>query len=298
MSSIKNKEANLPPIPDSLDLMKLIQEYRTGKSPDQISAIIKDLDGNEIFDVPFTHDNRAYKSIKTLTPYSTEIPKQLRGKGLASDIYKRAEADIGSKIIPDSIQLPGGFHLHDKYGFGNKFGMSEDELMSKLSSEDKMARIGRKEALRQVLDKAQKEGYGKGITDVLESGNDDLYKLLRSDMTPNADSVYDLFNHSLYESLKEAGDSSYLQKLKSNIPKYLSKVKSVAPVALTGGLGLAISGASEAADTEAMGGSEEQEALERDLAAHKQQKQIEQSDVPKDVKLKALELFKKNRLPF
>lgn len=73
--------------------------------------------------------------------------------------------------------------------------------------------------------------------------------------------------------------------------------RSVLPL-LTGGAGLALSAAAEASDSPEAGDVLGQEALERDIAASKQMKQIEGSEVPKEVKLKALELFKKNRLPY
>ena len=76
------------------------------------------------------------------------------------------------------------------------------------------------------------------------------------------------------------------------------KFRAVAPF-LAGGAGLLASGASEAFDAESAGNPNEQDALEREIAAQKQMSGIEKStSVPEDVKLKALELFKKNKLPY
>lgn len=68
---------------------------------------------------------------------------------------------------------------------------------------------------------------------------------------------------------------------------------------LTGGAGLALSAASEASDAEELGNTSEQEALLREVDAQRDIKEIESSDsVPKDIKMKALELYKKNKLPY
>ena len=85
--------------------------------------------------------------------------------------------------------------------------------------------------------------------------------------------------------------------VRKRIPSTLSKVKSFAPI-LAGGAGLALSAAAEASDAPEAGDVLGQEALERDIAANKQEKKIQGSDVPDEVKMKALELFKKNRLPY
>ena len=79
-----------------------------------------------------------------------------------------------------------------------------------------------------------------------------------------------------------------LQRLLKGLP-----LKSIAGVA-AGGLSVA----AEAADTEDVGGSTEQAALLREVDAQNQMKQIDEADIPKDIKLKALELFKKNKLPY
>jgi hypothetical protein len=74
--------------------------------------------------------------------------------------------------------------------------------------------------------------------------------------------------------------------------------RSVIP-ALTGAAGLLASGVSEASDAEELGNTNEQEALLREVDAQRQMKEIGQTQgVPDDVKLEALKLFKKNKLPF
>jgi|GEM_PF-7131371 hypothetical protein len=82
----------------------------------------------------------------------------------------------------------------------------------------------------------------------------------------------------------------------ANLPRIL---KGLPLKSIVGVLGGAASLAAEAADSEEEGSASEQAALLREIDAQKQMKKIEEStSVPNEVKLKALELFKKNKLPF
>lgn len=77
--------------------------------------------------------------------------------------------------------------------------------------------------------------------------------------------------------------------------------KSIAPLlgkGLAAGAGGALSLAAEASDSPEVGDRLGQDALERDITANKQQNQIEKANAPKEAKIKALELFKKNRIPY
>lgn len=67
---------------------------------------------------------------------------------------------------------------------------------------------------------------------------------------------------------------------------------------LTGAAGMAYSGLSEASDAEELGNTSEQAALLREGDAQNQMNRINQANVPDDVKMQALELFKKNKLPY
>lgn len=252
-------------------------------------------------DAMFEVSNDLYKDVKTIQPRGVFFPKEWQGQGLATELYKELENTTGGKIIPGDDQTEKSFGLHEKRGFGKEFGLKESTLNKLMSPSEKQERDIRKEALRRGLEALTGEMEGlskKGISpkdlalDEYKSEIDN--KLLGNINARNVPNIMDNIINQARE-LPTAGQAA--EFIKKNIPSSLGKVKSIAPF-LAGGAGLALSGISEASDAPEAGDALGQDALERDIKASKQMKQIEGSDVPNEVKLKALELFKKNKLPY
>lgn len=303
---MKNKPVeNFDQIPwDSLDQLDLTPEFIYQPGGDYL-AKIRDREGNVISEMPFIK-SVDYDKINSYTPGGSSIPEHLRGKGLASDLYSRLEKLTGGKIIPDDMQTLAGEALHERHGMGKKFGMSEEELISKLTPEEKMSRNVRKNVLNNILENIASGNYGTNRVDITPEVNTDLNHQLKGQDKKNLRSL--IGNVLKRASLDFDPTSKFDQKLELDltkitpqIPEALSKVKSFAPIigkGLAAGAGGALSLAAEASDSPEAGDILGQEALERDIAAERTQREIESAGVPKDVKLKALELFKKNRLPY
>ncbi len=138
-----------------------------------------------------------------------------------------------------------------------------------------------------------------------EKGIDPLF----SDIGTNNAGFDELGNTKVFDPMATLYDSSNPR----STPAFRAKTKALARLAnmggtkiyrsliplLTGGAGLAFSAASEASDAEELGNTSEQGALLREVDSQNQMKKIESStSVPDNIKLKALELFKKNKLPY
>lgn len=122
---------------------------------------------------------------------------------------------------------------------------------------------------------------------------DDLASFLGEKSKSSIDNVVPMARKAAISELGDATASAASNKM-------LAKLGSKYGAASLGGVvGLGLAGAAEASDAPEAGDSSAQAALLRDYDASSQQKQIESSDsVPDNVKLEALRLFKKNRLPY
>lgn len=285
-----------------LDKMGLTMEYEDIPEDNVKLAKIRDPKNPlKSADTMFEVSNNLYKDVKTIEPKGVFFPNEWQGQGLATELYKELENITGGKIVPGDDQTEKSFGLHEKRGFGKEFGLKESTLNKLMSPNEKKERDIRKEALRRGLESLSSEMEGLSKKGVLpkdlaldEYKSDIDNKLLGNIDSRNAPSIMD---NIIMQARKLPSAGKAAEFIKDNIPSSLSKVKSIAPF-LTGGAGLVLSAASEASDSPEAGDILGQDALERDIKASKQMKQIEGSDVSNEVKLKALELFKKNKLPY
>lgn len=252
-------------------------------------------------DAMFEVSNKLYKDLPTIDPKGTYLPKDWQGQGLATELYKELERITGAKIVPGDDQSQMSYNLHDKKGFGKEFGIKESTLNKLLAPQEKVERELRKASLQKGLESLVSELEDMGRKGIMPGGvpleefRSEIDTNILGNVEPrNAPSLLDNIIMEARNRMKGPEAAEFVRK---RIPSTLSKVKSFAPI-LAGGAGLALSAAAEASDAPEAGDVLGQEALERDIAASKQEKQIEGADVPKEVKMKALELFKKNRLPY
>lgn len=252
-------------------------------------------------DVMFEVSNNLYKDLPTIDPKGTYLPRDWQGQGLATELYKEMERITGAKIVPGDDQSQLSYNLHDKRGFGKEFGVKEETLNKLLSPQEKTERELRKKSLESGLNSLVGELEDLGRKGIMPGGLSlqDFKSEIDTNMLGNIDArnAPSLLDNVIMQARNKMKGPEAAEFVRKIIPSTLSKVKSVSPI-LAGGAGLAMSAAAEASDSPEAGDVLGQEALERDIESHKKMKQIQSADIPKDVKLKALELFKKNKLPY
>lgn len=119
---------------------------------------------------------------------------------------------------------------------------------------------------------------------------------------PEIYKIWDKLKANYPNKIEEIGETAE-GKIRYGFKEVLEKLgngkyRAIAPF-LGGAAGLLASGVSEASDAEELGNTNEQEALLREVDAQNQMKRIPQTQgVPDDVRMQALELFKKNKLPY
>ena len=193
-------------------------------------------------EIPFDMSDRAYQNIKTLVPEFTKLPENLQKRGLATRVYQDAEKLTGRKVVPDYTQSPEGFNFHQKHGFGKDFGMSEDELISKLTPTENLQRNARKKALSDAMDLTADRieelelGNRKNL-DFWEISENMEKNLEKSSISPR--NVDDLLGHARREALDTGSNKSAIDWLRKNKGKYLKGVKSFAGAIPIFGTGLA-----------------------------------------------------------
>jgi hypothetical protein len=227
---------------------------------------------------PFDTYDQPYKNIKVITPTDSKVANKYQGKGIASEVYKKAEEHFKAKVIPDDEQSYQGNLLHEKYGQGKKFGVSSSELDSNLTKKERVQRHSRQKALNEIMTEIADNKYGDDV-DVLSkfgSGRRNISEVSEK-IRKNAPSrnVISLLNNAVGKSWDEASQKINRDKLRELIPLTLSRVKSVTPMLLKGAAAGATAGlslASEAADTEEFGDAPEQAALQRESDEYNRRK--------------------------
>lgn len=196
--------------------------------------------------IPIEVDSNEYRDFKTLNPYSSDIPEKLQNKGIASRLYQDAEQRLGGKIMPDLVQTEPGFMLHDKHGFGKRFGLSDEELQSRLTPVEKLQRNTRKSAMGDAIDQlANKyEGINKLTYGIESSPRDEIMTMVDKIKSGQASpkNAPDLMSHAadMARKTSESGPEA-ASWLRANKSDFLKKVRSLgpmlSPVAGAAGLG-------------------------------------------------------------
>ena len=240
------------------------------ETPGRLDILMEGPDGKSFgipFDYPVNQTDELYSSsnIKSLLPQATVIPNDLRKKGVATEVYKAAEALTGRTILPDDVQTTAGFNLHSKRGLGKDFGLSEDWLETLLSEKDRDLRNSRKQTFMSAVGDMQNElsfpdsSRRTALNAALRKVGEDIPDVKgRTNLRTVLEQILDT-------SLNKANPVEFLTE---NAKKYGSRVKSVLPGVLAGGAGLAASGLAEAFDAEEAGrGSDKSmtDSQQRDL---------------------------------
>lgn len=205
-------------------------------------------DMREYGHIPIEKNTGYYQNVKALEPYSSGVPKSLQGKKIATRLYQDAEQRTGGKIVPDSSQTRGGYELHDRYGYGKEFGLSDEELDSMLTPTEKSMRGERKAQLGKGIESLASDFENLPASSVdrgrVNSYVYDILSDLRNKGVPNRNTTDLLQNIADVAQEKGPEAAEWLRKNKDFLA---GKVKSLAPMipAAGGGLGLASMLASE-----------------------------------------------------
>jgi hypothetical protein len=173
----------------------------------------------------------------------SHINPEVQRKGIARQIYKQAEKDTGKKIIPDMMLTEMSAPLHNKYGLGNEFGLSNYENV-----------------IRENLEKKAK-AYNKEAAGTISREFDGISgSLVNKELPPLWPPEY---SKQQYERIKRIMNSIGVDKFKSVAPTIL---KGIGPVAGAATAMFAPSVDAAVADimgVEEMGISPEQTELDR-----------------------------------
>jgi hypothetical protein len=213
----------------------LAAEYK--KSKNETFVNLKDKQNKAVGTYSFDNTPE-YSNIETIKPAGVFLEEPYRGKGVTSSLYKELEKS-GGRIIPDDVQTLEGYMLHQKKGSGEKFGLSEDEYLKKLTPEEFQQREARKKALASTLENITNKPTPK------EARN--LGYNLRKSFEQSGQNSKNL--QTLVENFSEAlPENVDLDTIKSRIPSVLSKVKMVPLIGTALGAGIAaMSGEANAA---------------------------------------------------
>lgn len=238
--------------------------------------------------IPFEIDDKLYQNQPVLIPSGTQVPQNWQGKGVATEAYKAMEELTGYPVMPDDMQTYSGYKLHDKKGYGKEFGLSDSQIDEKLKPVERLQRNARKKATMDSLNVAadffsDSDGAQAGIQAV-----DKLRNMLQGETKTNTGSIVTNAIQDAREMARSVGNDRAAKYLRENIPRFASKVKSVAPAALMGGLGLAANVAAEASDAEELGrGSDLPINQEQELGTNAS-REISQGEPLNSARLQAL----------
>jgi hypothetical protein len=179
-------------------------------------------DGELVGVFPF-EDQNTYRSLKTIVPVSSTVNGAYQGRGIGTSSYKNAEQLLGAKILPDDIQTDAGWDLHESKGYGKEFGISDEELNSRLNPTERGTRQMRKDAVTAALNKmATSPDLGDEIT---------THYLGRTELMEHPEggktNTKNVIRHALRENWDKGAGKLNVEALKEKIPHYTSRVKSV-----------------------------------------------------------------------
>lgn len=81
-----------------------------------------------------------------LITMTSALDPTMQRKGIGKEIYKLAERDTGKKIIPDKMLTERSSGIHQKYGLGKEFGLSDYEQILKKGYEKQADIINKRRA--------------------------------------------------------------------------------------------------------------------------------------------------------
>jgi hypothetical protein len=141
----------------TIDLPAGLEAKVRGKVEGNIPVDLYNKETGEIVSTfPFEREAGRYRSFDTIKPKSSFLPEEYQGKGVASSLYSKLEDALNAKVIPDDYQTEAGDMLHEKAGYGKKFGLSNKFLSERLSDSEKADLSNRRGAVE------------RGLRDVLE----------------------------------------------------------------------------------------------------------------------------------
>jgi hypothetical protein len=223
------------PLKNKIEALKKLEEM--GLKPAVIEGPmgvdIQMLDPNgKAFSIPFNIDADSYEDLTVLKPPATVVPKNLRGKGIATEAYKAAEKMTGLKVFPDDLQTKGGFELHTKKGMGKEFGLSDEQVDSILSPEDLQNRNIRKKAtlnaIQQAANALERNPDANPVTSAGSAIRKEIASGIKYIPKNNAETIAE---KALFNALETTDPSDYLRK---NASKYVSRVMGLVPGVGTG----------------------------------------------------------------
>jgi len=195
---------------------------------------------------------------------------------------------------PHTFELPGHVmmdypELEDQYkarGLGEQMYKKIEELTGKKVMPDTSLTDA-------SLGLHKRAGLGQGF------GSSNYSPDIKNAITAEAERLKGAGELSKRFSGSKAADVMY-DKLKNHFHKIgLKDFKSIAPLlgkGLAAGASAGLSLGAEAADTESIGDPNEDRIIQGEVKSQQDIDRIQKSDVPKEIKLKALELYKKNNI--
>lgn len=245
---------------DSLEyLRKLGLKPEVRKTEEGVAVRLRDPVKNRYWDIPFEED-KTYSSMEALKPSNTYVPDHLKKKGIATNAYRVAEEFTGKKIVPDDVQSEDAMELHEKRGYGKKFGISEDDLEKALSPEDLQLRKDRKEIFLKALERVRDNAKDHKTTEPYNLLNNAIkpafeeVKKTPYDPKVSRSNILSVLENAIHSVRHSANPAAELAK---NAGKYASKIKSVAGPSVGLGAALMAGSASDALAEVVPGGVED-----------------------------------------
>jgi hypothetical protein len=275
------------------EILRIVEEFRALSGTERGKRLLGDGAHKAVFDVPGSD-----VVIKTITPRKKDYIENEKNDMIADYLNSKR---LKHKI-PDNVESPILVKNPDDsyYQIQKKVDVVKPDSFIKNNGKRKLeGALVTTDAIKQVRMAAHKAGISVPDMSNFNLGYDENHIAKVIDIGEESPVIKnnELVSKNLAKGVETATDK--IRKTVLDKPRiYRSLLPAIAKGGLSIGGGL-VSLASEAADSEDIGETIEQEALLRSRDNDTVQDGIMKTEgVPDDVKMEALKLFKKNRLPY